>query len=122
MSEMLSIIGSIVSGIISVFLTVFILWLWDRYKKKKGKEKMFSNRTKNLIFIYVWIGLTIAGIIIFIWILLAIHLIYALMFAGFWGFFLISPFVDWESREDAARDKRDRDKRKNLYKRKRGWE
>lgn len=122
MSEIILIVWYVVEVIVIFTLTLFIYYLWERYKKKKGKDKMLSDKTKNLIVIYVWIGLTIAGIITSIWIWLAFHWIYALMVGGIWGFFLISPFIDWESRDTAQRDRVEKARKKHKWKQERGWE
>ena len=64
----------------------------------------------------------ITGILLAIWIFLAFDPISCFIFVFIYGFLAISPFMDWEGRQDAQQQAQAKDKRRCQQKKKRGWE
>ena len=87
-------------------------------------SKLGNNKREVRIVLCYFIGIIISGIVIAVWSGIVIHWLAGLFFLGCWYFaFIIMPFgMDMAGREDAQKDAQYRDKRRNQYKKKRGWE
>lgn len=86
--------------------------------------KLGNNKKERNIVLCYFIGIIGSGLGIAIWTGITMHWFIGLSFLSIWWFaFLIIPFcMDMEGREDAQRSAQEKDRRKNAYKRKRGWE
>ncbi len=82
-----------------------------------------GNNKKEIRIVKCYFGaVIIGGIILSVWLFLALDLIIAFFcFGMYWFLFLISPFLGADFFEIGTDEQRDKQNKKYAYKKKRGW-